>query len=76
MTSRDTQTEAEMVSIGEVARLLGVSVDTVRRWERAGRIHAHRTAGGQRRFPASEVDRVRGTTEASPRVAEAQVVER
>ena len=34
--------------IGQVAELLGVSVDTVRRWADAGRLGATRTAGGQR----------------------------
>ena len=34
--------------IGQVAELLGVSVDTVRRWADAGRLGATRTEGGQR----------------------------
>ena len=51
----DTDT---MVPIGEAARRLGVSVDTLRRWERAGRIVAVRTAGGQRRYTDAEVERV------------------
>ena len=34
--------------IGQVAELLGVSVDTVRRWADAGRLGARRTVGGQR----------------------------
>jgi molybdopterin-binding protein len=34
--------------IGQVAELLGVSVDTVRRWSDAGRLGARRTEGGQR----------------------------
>jgi molybdopterin-binding protein len=34
--------------IGQVAELLGVSVDTVRRWADAGRLGARRTDGGQR----------------------------
>lgn len=34
--------------IGQVAELLGVSVDTVRRWADAGRLGSRRTEGGQR----------------------------
>ena len=34
--------------LGQAAELLGVSVDTVRRWADAGRLGARRTEGGQR----------------------------
>ncbi len=34
--------------IGQVAELLGVSVDTVRRWADTGRLEVRRTEGGQR----------------------------
>ncbi|WP_217196111.1 TOBE domain-containing protein [Streptomyces buecherae] len=35
-------------SIGQAARLLGVSADTVRRWADAGRVETHRDEGGRR----------------------------
>ncbi|HYI22238.1 MAG TPA: helix-turn-helix transcriptional regulator [Candidatus Limnocylindrales bacterium] len=44
--------------IGDVAEMLGVSVETVRRWERNGRLTTIRTAGGQRVVQMSEVRRL------------------
>jgi molybdopterin-binding protein len=44
--------------IGEAARLLGVRVETLRRWERDGKIRTARTSGGQREVPAGEVARL------------------
>jgi len=37
-------------AIGELASAAGVSVQTIREWERRGYLHAERTPGGQRRF--------------------------
>lgn len=45
--------------IGDVARIFGVSIGTIRNWERDGRIRAERTLGGQRRFTTEEIERVR-----------------
>jgi molybdopterin-binding protein len=44
--------------IGEAAAALGVRVETLRRWERDGRLRTTRTAGRQRVVPASEVARL------------------
>jgi molybdopterin-binding protein len=44
--------------IGEAAAALGVRVETVRRWEREGKLRTERTAGGQRIVPAAEVARL------------------
>ena len=38
------------ISIGEAARLLGVSVSTLRRWDREGKVSSVRTSGNQRRY--------------------------
>jgi molybdopterin-binding protein len=48
------------LSLGEAARAIGVSVDTLRRWDRAGRLETTRDARNRRRVPASEVERLRG----------------
>lgn len=48
----------EYLTIGEVARVLGVSPETVRRYEAQGRLVAERTPGGQRRFRRSALTRV------------------
>lgn len=46
------------VRIGEAAEMLGVSVDTLRRWERDKQLRTVRTAGGQRSVPLAEVTRL------------------
>ncbi len=44
--------------IGEAAKALGVRVETLRRWERSGRLATQRTRGGQRVIPGAEVARL------------------
>ncbi|MEP6759298.1 MAG: TOBE domain-containing protein [Actinomycetota bacterium] len=44
--------------IGEAAKLLGVRVETLRRWERDGTLTLERTPGGQRLVPEGEVARL------------------
>ena len=44
----------------EAARALGISLDTLRRWDRAGRIETERDSANRRLVPASEVARLRG----------------
>jgi molybdopterin-binding protein len=46
------------VRIGQAAELLGVSVETVRRWASEGRLKSTRTSGGQRVVPIDEVSRL------------------
>jgi molybdopterin-binding protein len=50
----------EYYSVGEAAKTLGISVDTLRRWERQGRIKAERDASNRRIVRASEIERLRG----------------
>lgn len=59
----------ESYRIGEAAEMLGVRVETLRRWERDGKLQTTRTGGKQRLVSAAEVarllterrDRPRGT---------------
>ncbi|HTU79523.1 MAG TPA: helix-turn-helix transcriptional regulator [Solirubrobacteraceae bacterium] len=46
------------MSLGEAAAALGVSVDTLRRWDRAGKLHSIRDELGRRRVPAGELARL------------------
>jgi molybdopterin-binding protein len=48
------------VRIGRAAEMLGVTVDTIRRWSEGGRLTVTRTAGGQRLVPIQEVARLIG----------------
>lgn len=50
----------QFYSAGEAAKLLGISLDTLRRWDRAGRIETARDRGNRRIVSASEVQRLRG----------------
>jgi molybdopterin-binding protein len=44
--------------IGEAAKTLGVRIETLRRWEREGKLTTSHTAGGQRTVAAAEVARL------------------
>ena len=44
----------------EAARALGISLDTLRRWDRAGRIKVERDSANRRVVSAKEVERLRG----------------
>jgi molybdopterin-binding protein len=46
------------LTLGEAARALGVSADTLRRWDRAGKLRTTRDARNRRLVPASEVERL------------------
>jgi len=46
------------IRMGEAAEMLGVSVETVRRWSKDGRLAVVRTSGGQRLVARDEVARL------------------
>jgi excisionase family DNA binding protein len=44
--------------VGQAAEMLGVSVETLRRWESEGRLRMERSEGGQRLVDIVEVARL------------------
>jgi len=48
------------VPAGEAARRLGISLDTLRRWDREGRIRTLRDSANRRIVPLAEIERLRG----------------
>jgi molybdopterin-binding protein len=51
----------ELYTASEAARALGISLDTLRRWDREGRIQVERDGANRRVVPAEEIDRIRGS---------------
>ena len=50
----------EHVAAGDAARALGISLDTLRRWDRQGRLRTERDAANRRVVPVEEIERLRG----------------
>ena len=50
----------EFYSASEAAQTLGISLDTLRRWDRQGRIKTKRDSSNRRIVTAKEIDRLRG----------------
>jgi molybdopterin-binding protein len=50
----------QQYTASEAAAALGISLDTLRRWDRAGRIKVTRDASNRRVVSAREIDRLRG----------------
>src|SRR5436305_1251971 len=44
--------------MGEAGKALGVSIDTLRRWDRAGKLQVTRDERNQRRVPVTEIHRL------------------
>ena len=50
----------QLLTAGEASRRLGISLDTLRRWDRQGRIRVERDAANRRLVPFEEIERLRG----------------
>ncbi len=49
----------KLVPISEAAKVLGVSIDTIRRWDKKGTIHSERVDGKNRYFSIDELEKVK-----------------
>jgi molybdopterin-binding protein len=50
----------QFYSASEAAKMLGISLDTLRRWDRSGRIETARDRGNRRIVSSDEIRRLRG----------------
>jgi molybdopterin-binding protein len=53
--------DERFLKAGDAAHALGISLDTLRRWDREGRIRCVRDGSNRRMVPISEVERLRGS---------------
>jgi molybdopterin-binding protein len=65
MAKRAVKPMDRSIRVGEAADLLGVSVDTLRRWTASGRLRVRRSAGDQRLVSLSDIRRLQ--TELRPK---------
>lgn len=49
------------IPIGKAAEMVGVSIDTLRRWDKSGKVQSYRSPGGHRYFLQSDLEEVFGT---------------
>lgn len=52
------KTGGQVLRVGQAAEMLGVTVETIRRWESEGRLTMARSRGGQRLVPVAAVTRL------------------
>ena len=51
--------EKKLISISEAAKMLGVSIDTIRRWDKSGILQSSRPDGKNRYFSIDELEKVK-----------------
>jgi excisionase family DNA binding protein len=56
---------AKHVTLGEAARMIGVSADTLRRWDRSGKVRTTRDERNRRLVSLAEVRRLGGPPHAT-----------
>jgi len=65
------QASQNMLTISDVSKMLGVTTQTLRKWDKSGKLTPTRTLGGHRRYLRTDVDRVlTGMTDGNVKVVE------
>lgn len=72
MPNTASKSRNQGLRIGEAAELLGISVDTLRRWAASGRVQVRRSAGGQRLIGLADVRRLQAARRKADRPMVAQ----
>lgn len=67
--AQKTSTTLDWLSIGEAAKYLGVSRDTLRRWEKRGKIKSYRTPGGRRKYTLYDLEFAMQSPKPTPFIA-------
>lgn len=58
MKTDEQKITKQWVTIADASRFLGVSQDTLRRWEKKGTLIPRRTVGGHRRYSRTQLERI------------------
>lgn len=58
---------SKMIKIGEASRLLGISIDTLRRWERKGWLKTYKTPGGTRLYDRTQLQKLNPSLKKGPK---------
>ena len=61
MPARTAKPKNDLIRVGQAAEVLGVSTDTLRRWEASGKLRTRRSRGGQRLIALADVLRLAGS---------------
>lgn len=61
---------ADFIPIGEAAKYLGISRDTLRRWEKAGKLKAQRSPTNRRYYTKEQLDQLIGKQSAPKKKVE------
>jgi molybdopterin-binding protein len=58
MADKSSQSVTGRIRVGQAAEMLGVTVETMRRWETEGRLPMERSSGGQRLVALADITRL------------------